>query len=140
MRSKPIRKNAHKERIFTQRQNIQDFDYTKSHRGQVDGKVRNSRKRNIAFVVMGNDTERRGTMKTAKTTNRMKKFAKNPSDAAAAQATPESGRAADPNVFAQRVEKKAFELYEKRGCQNGRDCDDWYEAEKIVEAEMIAGK
>lgn len=35
---KPIRKNAHKERIFTQRQNIQDFDYTKSHRGEVDGR------------------------------------------------------------------------------------------------------
>ena len=38
MRSKPNRKNAHKERIFTQRQNIQDFNYTQSHRGEVDGK------------------------------------------------------------------------------------------------------
>ena len=38
MKSKPNRKNAHKERIFTQRQNIQDFNYTQSHRGEVDGK------------------------------------------------------------------------------------------------------
>lgn len=38
MKSKPIRKNANKERIFSQRQNIEDFDYIKSHRGQVDGK------------------------------------------------------------------------------------------------------
>lgn len=38
MRKKTIRKNANKERIFSQRQNIQDFDYVKDHRGKVDGK------------------------------------------------------------------------------------------------------
>ena len=38
MRSKPTRKDPNKERIFSQRQNIQDFDYIKAHRGQVDGK------------------------------------------------------------------------------------------------------
>lgn len=38
MRSKPMRKNANKERIFSQRQNIEDFEYMKSHRGAVDGK------------------------------------------------------------------------------------------------------
>ena len=38
MRSKPTRKDPNKERIFSQRQNIQDFDYIKDHRGQVDGK------------------------------------------------------------------------------------------------------
>ena len=47
---------------------------------------------------------------------------------------------ADANIFAQRVEKKAYELYQKRGCQNGHDCDDWFEAQKLVEAEMITGK
>ena len=37
MRSKPMRKDPNKERIFSQRQNIQDFDYIQSHRGKVDG-------------------------------------------------------------------------------------------------------
>jgi len=37
MKSKPTRKNAHKDRIFTQRQNTQDFDYIQEHRGKVDG-------------------------------------------------------------------------------------------------------
>ena len=44
------------------------------------------------------------------------------------------------DFFEQRVEKKAYEIYQNKGCQNGHDCDDWLEAEKIVEAEMIAGK
>jgi len=44
------------------------------------------------------------------------------------------------NVYEQRVEKKAYEIYENRGCQGGHDCEDWLEAEKIIEAEMIAGK
>lgn len=38
MRKKQTRKNANKERIFSQRQNIQDFEYVKDHRGKVDGK------------------------------------------------------------------------------------------------------
>ncbi len=58
----------------------------------------------------------------------------------AARAKTETKKFVEANVFAQRVEKKAYELYEKRGCQNGHDCDDWFEAEKIVETEMIAGK
>lgn len=37
MKSKPMRKNANKERIFSQRQNIQDFDYRRGHQGKVDG-------------------------------------------------------------------------------------------------------
>ncbi|MBI4308711.1 MAG: DUF2934 domain-containing protein, partial [Candidatus Omnitrophica bacterium] len=40
-------------------------------------------------------------------------------------------KAVDSNIFAQRVEKKAYELYQKRGCQDGRDCDDWFEAEDL---------
>ena len=32
------------------------------------------------------------------------------------------------------IEKKAYELYEKRGCQHGCDQQDWFEAEKILEA------
>ena len=30
------------------------------------------------------------------------------------------------------VEKKAYELYEKRGCQHGCDQQDWFEAERII--------
>lgn len=56
------------------------------------------------------------------------------------QVKPKAQKPAQLNIFAQRVEKKAYELYEKKGCQNGRDLDDWLEAERIVEQEMIAGK
>ena len=30
------------------------------------------------------------------------------------------------------IEKKAYEIYEKRGKQHGRDLDDWLEAERII--------
>jgi len=39
------------------------------------------------------------------------------------------------NTYMHMVEKKAFELYEKRGCAHGRDMDDWLEAQKLVEDE-----
>jgi hypothetical protein len=38
--------------------------------------------------------------------------------------------------FAQKVEKKAHEFFEKRGHEHGHDWDDWFEAEKIVEAKI----
>ncbi len=44
------------------------------------------------------------------------------------------------NIFEQKVEKKAYEIYKNSGCQDGHDSEDWLEAEKIIEAEMIAGK
>ena len=41
MRSKPFRKNAHKERIFSLVQNRVDFDYLKGHREEpLSGKAR----------------------------------------------------------------------------------------------------
>lgn len=49
-------------------------------------------------------------------------------------------KAVSADVYAQRVEKKAYELYEKKGCQDGCDRDDWLEAERIVEQEMISGQ
>ena len=33
------------------------------------------------------------------------------------------------------IEKKAFELFEKRGYSQGRDWDDWFTAEKLVQNE-----
>lgn len=32
----------------------------------------------------------------------------------------------------ERIEKKAYELYEYRGCAHGHDWEDWFEAERIV--------
>lgn len=32
----------------------------------------------------------------------------------------------------EQVQKKAYELYEKRGCQPGHDWEDWFEAERTV--------
>ena len=53
---------------------------------------------------------------------------------------PGTERSVDAQVYAQRVEKKAYELYETRGRQDGHDWDDWLEAQRIVEQEMISGK
>ena len=36
----------------------------------------------------------------------------------------------------QRIDEKAHELYECRGCCHGRDLDDWLEAERLVLAAM----
>jgi len=42
----------------------------------------------------------------------------------------------DFNAYIQMVEKKAYELYEKRGGQHGRDLEDWFLAEDLVEIEL----
>lgn len=34
------------------------------------------------------------------------------------------------------IRKKAYELYEKRGKKQGRDIDNWLEAEKIVKQKI----
>ncbi len=72
--------------------------------------------------------------------NRVKKIVKGKGHKKAARGKFQPEKSVDLNIYAQRVEKKAYELFEKRGCQNGYDWDDWFKAEKIVEAEMIAGK
>jgi hypothetical protein len=38
----------------------------------------------------------------------------------------------DEKTLHEMIEKKAYELYEKRGREHGKDLDDWLEAEKIV--------
>ncbi len=38
--------------------------------------------------------------------------------------------------FFRRVQEKAYDLYLKRNCCPGNDLDDWYEAERIVRAEL----
>ena len=72
------------------------------------------------------------------TATEVKKIVKNKSNGKADPA--KSEKPGDADIFAQRVEKKAYELFEKRGCQSGHDWEDWLEAERIVEQEMIAGK
>ena len=37
----------------------------------------------------------------------------------------------------ERIEKKAYELYEKRGYNHGSDRQDWLEAEQIVARELV---
>jgi len=34
----------------------------------------------------------------------------------------------------ERIQKKAYELYEKRGCVDGNDFADWLEAERLVKS------
>lgn len=38
----------------------------------------------------------------------------------------------DEKSLHQIVEKKAYEIYEKRGKEHGKDLDDWLEAERIL--------
>ncbi|MDE2027366.1 MAG: DUF2934 domain-containing protein [Candidatus Omnitrophica bacterium] len=41
--------------------------------------------------------------------------------------------------YIKRIEKKAYELYEKRGCCHGHDQEDWLEAKRLVEDELCKG-
>ena len=38
--------------------------------------------------------------------------------------------------FMQLVQKKAHEIYEKRGCQHGNDLEDWLNAERLVKEDL----
>lgn len=38
--------------------------------------------------------------------------------------------------FMQLVQKKAYELYEERGCQPGNDLEDWLTAERLVKEDL----
>ena len=38
--------------------------------------------------------------------------------------------------FMQLVQKKAFEMYEKRGCNPGSDLEDWLNAERLVKEDL----
>jgi len=38
--------------------------------------------------------------------------------------------------FMQLVQKKSYELYEKRGCQLGNDLEDWLNAERLVKEDL----
>lgn len=78
-------------------------------------------------------------MKTNTVVNRVKKLVKSRNQKTI-QTTDGPAQPVSPDIFAQKVEKKAYELFEQRDCQNGCDWDDWFQAEKIVEDEMIAGQ
>jgi hypothetical protein len=38
----------------------------------------------------------------------------------------------DDKALYEMIEKKAYELYEERGGEHGKEMDDWLEAERIV--------
>lgn len=38
--------------------------------------------------------------------------------------------------FMQLVQKKAYEIYEKRGCKSGNDLEDWLNAESLVKEDL----
>ena len=72
-------------------------------------------------------------------TSRIEKLVKQKDSRKKGHAKSGCKKCADGSICGQKVEKKAYELYEKRGCQDGHDLDDWLEAEKIIEQEMISG-
>lgn len=140
MRKKQTRKNANLERIFSQRQNIQDFEYTKEHRGKVDGENQQLLGREIHHYDYKEKGAPMGTItaEVEKTTKSKTKGKTTP--VKSIQAKQAGEKSIDASIFTRRVEKKAYELYEKRGCQRGNDREDWFEALSIVEEEMISGR
>lgn len=42
------------------------------------------------------------------------------------------------SMVRERIARKAYELYETRGCEPGRDGEDWFEAERLVREEIQA--
>jgi len=41
-----------------------------------------------------------------------------------------------PDGMGERIAKKAHELWEQRGCREGHDAEDWFDAEAIVMEEI----
>jgi len=50
--------------------------------------------------------------------------------------SPISGVSITQDQLTDMIRKKAYELYEKRGKKQGRDMDNWLEAEKIVKQKI----
>jgi hypothetical protein len=42
----------------------------------------------------------------------------------------------DEAEFRERVARRAYELFEQRGCTPGHDLEDWVQAERLVREEM----
>ncbi|MFH1858605.1 MAG: DUF2934 domain-containing protein [Candidatus Omnitrophota bacterium] len=49
------------------------------------------------------------------------------------------GRVVGPEEMRAKIQKKAYELYEKRGYSSGNDFSDWLEAEQLVKMELSRG-
>jgi len=45
----------------------------------------------------------------------------------------------DDGTLHEMIERRAYELYEMRGCVEGYDCEDWLGAERQVLAELKQG-
>ena len=48
----------------------------------------------------------------------------------------DSGNRVSREEFMQLVQKKAYEIYEKRGGKSGNDLEDWLNAEKLVKEDL----
>ncbi len=51
---------------------------------------------------------------------------------------PQDRQSEEISSFHNKIAQKAYELYEKRGCGDGRDLDDWLEAEKVLALEELS--
>jgi hypothetical protein len=52
----------------------------------------------------------------------------------------DNGRALGTAEFYACVARKAYELFEHRGCEEGHDVEDWLEAERLVRNDLRQGK
>ena len=67
---------------------------------------------------------------TEKITRRTNPFSK-PRTAAAAS----YNQAVSGEDLQRRIQEKAYELFERRGCIHGNDLNDWLEAERIIKSQ-----
>jgi hypothetical protein len=59
---------------------------------------------------------------------------KNPSMRSPLAASPQAIEL--PNGMRERISRKAYELWQERGCRDGQDLEDWLDAEVIVMEEI----
>ena len=57
-----------------------------------------------------------------------------------APSTPNPNQSGQKPSRLNRIARRAHEIYEARGGQDGRDLDDWLQAEREVDAEIDEGK
>ena len=80
--------------------------------------------------------EKTKTRSAKKITDTIKKIVGQGDDKPVAVKKPAAKKAVSRDEISRRIQDKAFELYLRRGCTHGDDQNDWYEAERIVSAEM----
>ncbi len=80
--------------------------------------------------------EKTKTRSAKKITDTVKKIVGIADDKPAALKKASAKKEISQEELGRRIQDKAYELYVKRGCTPGDPQNDWYEAERLVKAEL----